>query len=122
MGSAFSVEDVVRKCNVLRAHCEKYERLVDAVLRTHKTTPLVMGKTQAAIAAKQEAAPSYLRDPFLSSEIAVTPSESIEYYNALIQAGIQYFIITLWQNDLEKLHILAHQAIPALIKYYCVYH
>lgn len=59
-GSAFSVEDVVRKCGVLRAHCETVKRPVDAVLRTHITIPLVMGETQAAIAAKQEAVPSYL--------------------------------------------------------------
>lgn len=114
-GSAFSAEDVVRKCHVLRAHCEDLARPADAVLRTHITIPLVMGETQAAIAAKQAAAPSYLRDPFLSSERAVTPSEAIEYYRALIQAGIQYLIITLWQNDLETLHMLAHQVIPALM-------
>jgi alkanesulfonate monooxygenase SsuD/methylene tetrahydromethanopterin reductase-like flavin-dependent oxidoreductase (luciferase family) len=114
-GSAFSTEDVVRKCNVLRAHCATAGRPEDAVLRTHITIPLVMGETREAIAVKQDAVPAYLRDPFRSSEMAMYPSEAIAYYTTLVQAGIQYFIATLWQNDLETLHMLAQQVLPALL-------
>lgn len=113
-GGASSTEDVVRKCDVLRAHCAAAGRPEDAVLRTHVTLPLVMGETRAALAVKQDAVPAYLRNPFLSSEMAFHPSDAIAYYRTLVQAGIQYFIMILWQNDLETLHMLAQQVLPAL--------
>lgn len=115
-GGVSSVEDVVRKCNALRAHCERLERPVDTILRTHITLPLIMGETQAAIAAKQATSPPDLRERFRLSELAVTPPEAIAYYNALIQAGMQYFIIVLWPNDLDTLHMFAEQVLPALIR------
>lgn len=114
-GSAFNTDDVVRKCRVLRAHCTTFGRPADAILRTHITIPLVLGETQAAIAAKQAAAPARLRAPFRSSEMAMHPSTAIAYYNELVQAGMQYFIAITWQHDLETLYMLAQQVLPMLV-------
>jgi alkanesulfonate monooxygenase SsuD/methylene tetrahydromethanopterin reductase-like flavin-dependent oxidoreductase (luciferase family) len=115
-GGAASIEDVVRKCNALRAHCERLARPANAVLRTHITIPLVLGETQAAIATKQGKAPSFLREIFLSSELSLTPPEAIAYYNALIEAGIQYFIIVLWPDDLDTLQMFSEQVMPGFIR------
>jgi alkanesulfonate monooxygenase SsuD/methylene tetrahydromethanopterin reductase-like flavin-dependent oxidoreductase (luciferase family) len=113
-GGAASIEDVVRKCNVLRAYCKELGRSSDSVLRTHITLPLVLGETAAAIAAKQETAPSVLRKRFQSSMVAVTLGEAIAYYRALVQAGIQYFIIAIFPNDIETLQLFSQQVIPTL--------
>jgi alkanesulfonate monooxygenase SsuD/methylene tetrahydromethanopterin reductase-like flavin-dependent oxidoreductase (luciferase family) len=115
-GDASSIEDVVRKCNALRAHCERLARPTDAVLRTHITLPLVIGETQAAIATQQGKAPPFLREMFLSSEVSLTPSEAIVYYNALIEAGIQYFIIVCWPDDLNTPRLFSEKVMSGLIK------
>ena len=75
-----------------------------------------MGETQAAIATKRETGSPYLRELFGLSELAVTPPEAIAYYNALIQAGIQYFIIVLWPDDLDTLQMFGQEVLPALIR------
>lgn len=113
-GSASRIEDVVRKCHALRAHCETFKRPADAVLRTHLTIPLVMGETPAAAAAKLAAIPPMMRETFRSGEIALTPAEAIEYYNALVQAGMQYFIITVTPDDVETIQLFGQQVLPAL--------
>ncbi len=113
-GSASTTEDVVRKCNALRAHCETFKRPVDSVLRTHLTIPLVLAETPAALAAKLDAIPPAVREMFRSGEVALTPPEAIEYYNALVQAGMQYFIITISPDDMETMQLFGQQVLPAL--------
>jgi alkanesulfonate monooxygenase SsuD/methylene tetrahydromethanopterin reductase-like flavin-dependent oxidoreductase (luciferase family) len=114
-GGAARSEDIVRKCNVLRAHCEQLGRSPDSILRTHVTLPLVLGETPAAIAARQEGVPPALREMFRSGTLEVTPPEAIEHYHALVQAGMQYFIIGVWPNDVETLQLFSQQVAPALM-------
>jgi len=113
-GSAFHLEDVGRKCQVLRSYCERFNRRADSVLRTHIVLPLVLGETPEALATKQEAMTPFLRQRFGSSIKAFTPSEAITYYKALVQAGIQYLIAGILNDDLETLHMFSQQVIPAL--------
>jgi hypothetical protein len=44
----------------------------------------------------------------------MTPREAIEHYRALVQAGIDYFIVGAWPNDVDTLHLLSQQVLPAL--------
>jgi alkanesulfonate monooxygenase SsuD/methylene tetrahydromethanopterin reductase-like flavin-dependent oxidoreductase (luciferase family) len=113
-GSASRLEDVTRKFDALRAHCETFERPVDSILRTHVTLPLVLGETSAAIAAKLAAAPAHLREMFRPGTVAVTIDEAITYYHNLVQAGLQYFILGIFPNDLETLHLFNQKVLPAL--------
>lgn len=113
-GSARSVEDVTRKCNVLRTYCEEFGRPSNSILRTHITLPLVLGETPAAIAAKQEKIPTFQRKTHQSGMLTVTLQEAIAYYSALVQAGIRYFIIGAWPNDVETLQLFSQQVVPAL--------
>lgn len=113
-GGAASVEDVGRKCRILRTYCQELERPSDSVLRSHITLPLVLGETTAAIAAKQERAPAVLRETFQESMVAITPDEAIAYYRALVQAGIQYFILGILPSDIETLQLFSRQVAPTL--------
>lgn len=113
-GGASRVEDVVRKCNVLRAHCEKLERPLNSVLQTHFTLPLVLGETPSAIVAKMEMTQASLRERFQASTLTMTPREAITYYQALVQAGIRYFIIGIYPHDKETLHLFSQQVAPTL--------
>ena len=113
-GSASRLEDVVRKYTALCAHCEALKRPVKSILCTHITLPLVLGETPDVIAAKQEAVPPALREKLRAGTLAATPHEAITYYNALIQAGIRYFIIGIFPNDLATLQLFVRQVMPAL--------
>lgn len=113
-GGVSSIEGVVRKYNALRAHCETFNRPVDAVLRTHLTIPLVMAETRAGVDAKLAAIPSMVREMFRSGEVALTPGEAIDYYQALAQAGMQYFIITVGPGDVETVRLFGEQVLPTL--------
>ncbi|HZR44566.1 MAG TPA: LLM class flavin-dependent oxidoreductase [Ktedonobacteraceae bacterium] len=113
-GSASSIEDVVRKCNALGAHCETFKRPVDSVLRTHLTIPLVLGETTSAVDAKLAAIPPMTREMFRSGEVALTPAEAIEYYGVLVQAGMQYFIVAVSPGDVETMLLFGQHVLPAL--------
>lgn len=113
-GSASTTEDVMRKCNALRAHCETFKRPVNSVLRTHLTIPLVLAETPAAVTAKLDTIPPEIREMFRSGEVALTPPEAIEHYNALVQAGMQYFIISVSPGDIETMQLFGQQVLPAL--------
>jgi alkanesulfonate monooxygenase SsuD/methylene tetrahydromethanopterin reductase-like flavin-dependent oxidoreductase (luciferase family) len=115
-GSAVTLADVARKFEVLRAHCEQFGRPAEAVLRTHITLPLVLGKTPEAIAQVEAGAPPFLREMFRASTIAVTPDQAIVYYNALIQAGMQYFILVIWPNDMQTMPLFSKLVLPALVR------
>ena len=93
---------------------EQLGRSPDSILRTHVTLPLVLGETPAAIAAKQEGVPTALREMFRSGTLEVTPPEAIAHYRALVQAGMQYFIIGVWPNDGETLQLFSQHIAPAL--------
>lgn len=114
-GGASRIEDVVRKRNVLLAHCETLERPANSILRTYLTLPLILGETSSTIAAKQEIIPADQREWYQSSIVAVTPHEAIAYYNALVQAGIQYFIIGIYLHDIETLQLFHQHVIPTLV-------
>ena len=115
-GSAFHVEDIVRKHDVLRAHCEALGRPYTSVLRSYLTQPLVLAQTQTALQAKLDAAPKGLRALFQSSTIAGTPQQVIAHYQALVRAGVRYFIMSMFRQDVETLQLLAQQVMPALTK------
>lgn len=115
-GSAFQSEDVVRKFEALDSHCEAMGRPSESVLRSYLSFPLVLAETHHALRAKLDAIPEDARAFFHSSLIAGTPSEIIVHYQSLIDAGVQYFIVTLLEQDLETLQLLAEQVMPILVQ------
>ncbi len=47
-----------------------------------------------------------------SSLVAATVSDAIEYYRRLAEAGLRYFIASVWGADVETLRLLAVRVIP----------
>ena len=113
-GSAFHRQDVVRKFEALHSHCESIGRPYESVLRSYLSFPLVLAQTSHALRAKLDAIPDKVRAFYQSSLIAGTPSEVNVHYQALIDAGVQYFIMAPWKHDLETLRLLAEQLVPVL--------
>ena len=111
-GSAFALEDVQRKYDALRRHCEAEGRPYDSILRSYYTPLLVLAETQSAVETKMSGIrlnPNERYTPFVG-----TPREAIAHYQALIDAGAQYFLATISGNDMQTARLLAEQVMPEL--------
>jgi alkanesulfonate monooxygenase SsuD/methylene tetrahydromethanopterin reductase-like flavin-dependent oxidoreductase (luciferase family) len=114
VGSAFTLEDVRRKCEVLRRHCETAGRDYDSILRS-QIDFLMLADTSTAAQAKVAALPEGFRT-FIGNPhpLCMTPAEAIPYFRGLVAAGVQYFLIILWPYDEETLRLLGEQVMPAV--------
>jgi alkanesulfonate monooxygenase SsuD/methylene tetrahydromethanopterin reductase-like flavin-dependent oxidoreductase (luciferase family) len=113
-GNAFTLDDVRRKYDALKRHCEAVGRPYDAILRSYLNLTTILAPTHAQAEAKANTMPPPLRELFRTSTLIATPDEAIEHYRRLIAAGAQYFMTSLWGHDLETLRLLAEKVIPAL--------
>ena len=115
-GGAFTPDDVRRKHEILRRHCEAAGRPYDAILRTYLDIPVVIGKSRAAVQAKLDTIPPPVRTHFQTSTLAGTPDEAIAHFRALIAAGVQYFVVAVWGNDTETLRLLGKRVLPRVAR------
>ena len=109
VGGVATLDAVQAKIDVLRENCSD-DRPYDSILRSHYALPLVVGVTNEAAMAKLNAS----GPPRQGTEVAGSVGEITEYYQNLIQAGMQYFIVCPRPDDGETLRLLAQEVIPAL--------
>jgi len=113
-GGVRSPEDVRRKLAVLQDHCKAEGRPYDDILRTHFTTWLMLAEDEASAQAKlnryyPEGVPTDKRE----TRIAGTPDAVLPYFQALADAGIQYFVVqSLDAGDEETFRLLAQEIAP----------
>ena len=115
IGGAFTMDDVVRKLDVLRSRCEEHGRPYDSVLRTHTTMPLFLAETDAALEAKLASVPQMARERFAPSTVAGTPRDAVSYFRTLVEAGLRYFITFIYPKDAETVRLLAEQVVPEVV-------
>jgi alkanesulfonate monooxygenase SsuD/methylene tetrahydromethanopterin reductase-like flavin-dependent oxidoreductase (luciferase family) len=113
-GGAARVGDVKRKCLALQTHCQNRERDSRAILRSYISMPFILGKTPEIIERKLQAIPAGARQIFQSSIVALGPQEAITYFQGLMQAGMQYFIVGVSLRDRDTLELLQSEVLPAL--------
>ncbi|MBV9441984.1 MAG: LLM class flavin-dependent oxidoreductase [Acidobacteriaceae bacterium] len=113
-GGAFTPADIMRKYTVLRQHCATLERDYDSILRSYSAAPVLLAETHARLRAKLEAIPAHIRQGYATSTVAGTPDEICSYYQALVKAGVRYFIVGLFGHDLETMRLLARRVVPQL--------
>ena len=112
-GSAFALDDVARKYAVLRSHCAEVGREYRSILRTHFTPLLTLAEGEAALEAKRAAA--RIPDPQLRQELLfATPERAVVHFQALADAGVQYFLASINCQDEESVRLLAEAVIPAV--------
>jgi alkanesulfonate monooxygenase SsuD/methylene tetrahydromethanopterin reductase-like flavin-dependent oxidoreductase (luciferase family) len=112
-GSAFELADVRRKYEALRTHCEAVGRPYEAVLRSHYTPLLTLAENQADLERKRAAA--RIPDRQLRSvPVFATPEQAVAHYQALADAGVQYFLATINGHDDETVHLFAEAVVPAV--------
>jgi alkanesulfonate monooxygenase SsuD/methylene tetrahydromethanopterin reductase-like flavin-dependent oxidoreductase (luciferase family) len=113
-GGAFTPEDVRRKYDALRGHCQAVGRPYEAILRTYADFPVILADTPDAVQAKLAAIPTEDQAFYQTSTLAATTAEAIAHYRGLAAAGVQYFIVALWGHDVETLRLLGEQVMPAV--------
>jgi alkanesulfonate monooxygenase SsuD/methylene tetrahydromethanopterin reductase-like flavin-dependent oxidoreductase (luciferase family) len=113
-GAAFEVEDVERKYRVLAERCAAVGRPFESVLRSHHTPLLVLAPTTAAVERKRASA--RIPDADLkTTPVFATPDEAIAHYQALTDAGVQYFLASVHPVDRETVELLAREVMPSLV-------
>jgi F420-dependent oxidoreductase-like protein len=100
-------EDVKRKYDVLRRHCEAEGRKFEEIERTN-LTGLLLARDEAALKAKR--ARLAVPDPFRG--FALTTTQTVDLVGRYQDVGVQLFICSLYKNDEESLELLASDVMP----------
>jgi len=100
-------EDVKRKYDVLRRHCEAEGRPFEEIERTN-LTGLLLARDEAALKAKR--ARLAVPDPFRGFALATT--QAVDLVGRYQAVGVQLFICSLYKNDEESLELLASDVMP----------
>jgi alkanesulfonate monooxygenase SsuD/methylene tetrahydromethanopterin reductase-like flavin-dependent oxidoreductase (luciferase family) len=112
LGDAITQEDIRRKYEALRRHCDAFGRPYESILRTWLDIPIVLGRTRSAVQAKLDAVPVGVRTHFQSSTLAATPEEAVSHFRELAGAGVQYFVLALYGHDVETVRLLGQEVLP----------
>ncbi|MFN8476022.1 MAG: LLM class flavin-dependent oxidoreductase [Anaerolineae bacterium] len=118
INGAATVAAVRQKLAALRRHCEAVGRPFDTVLRTLSIGWLILAEDDAGVQAKlQHYFPEGLEKRYSGAwrdfVMAGTPDDIVAQYQALADAGIQYFIVeTLDAADEETMRLLAERVVP----------
>ncbi|MGH9173546.1 MAG: LLM class flavin-dependent oxidoreductase [Vicinamibacterales bacterium] len=114
IGGVRTPDDVRRKFEVLRRHCQEVGRPYENILRTHFTPWLMLAPTEAEARSKLDHYyPNGLTDDQRFSRIVGTPEQVAAYYQALVEAGVQHFVCqSLDAADTETFRLLAEEVAP----------
>ena len=106
--------DIRRKLEVLQEHCEAVGRDYDEILRTHFVGWLMLAPSEAEVRRKvARYYPEGVPPQFGRFVHAGTPAQFVEFYQARVEAGIQYFVPQMLDGtDHETLHLLAEEVMP----------
>jgi alkanesulfonate monooxygenase SsuD/methylene tetrahydromethanopterin reductase-like flavin-dependent oxidoreductase (luciferase family) len=110
---ARTADDVRRKFDVLRGHCEAIGRPYASIVRSHIQNMVVLAPTANRADRKQEALPAIYRE---RGNVTVrTPRQLTEHYRPFVRAGVQYLIANLaTHDDVETIELLTSQVVPEL--------
>jgi alkanesulfonate monooxygenase SsuD/methylene tetrahydromethanopterin reductase-like flavin-dependent oxidoreductase (luciferase family) len=113
-GLARSLADVQRKNAVLDRYCREAGRSPGDVLRTHFTTWLMLAPTEEAARAKlRRYYPDGVNEEQQFSRVAASPDGAVAYYQSLVEAGMDYFVVQILDAaDIETIELLAREVVP----------
>ena len=111
-GAAYNVGHVERKYHALHRHCEALGRPYNSILRSYYSPLVVLAETDAALQSKLTGIRMNPREHF--TPLFATPREAIAHYQALVDAGVQYFFVATQGKDVETVRLLAEQVMPEI--------
>lgn len=113
-GLVRTADDVRRKNAILDRYCTEVGRDPRSILRTHFTSWVMVAPTPAEAEKKRDRYyPNGLNEEQRFSRVIGTPEEVAAYYQALVDAGMQYLVVqTLDARDVETIALLAREVMP----------
>lgn len=110
-------DEVRRKNRVLDRYCREVGRDPRSVLRTHFTSWLMLAPTEAAARAKRDHYyPEGINEEQRFSRVVGTPAQVAAYYQSLVDAGMEYFVVQILDAaDTETIELLAREVIPRVL-------
>jgi alkanesulfonate monooxygenase SsuD/methylene tetrahydromethanopterin reductase-like flavin-dependent oxidoreductase (luciferase family) len=116
VGKVRSHDGLARKFEVLRGHCDALGRNYDDILRTHFTSWAMVAETEsAAIAKRDRYYPNGLTEEQQITRIVGSPEQVRSYYQAVADAGMEYFVVqVLDAADEETFRLLATEVFPKI--------
>ena len=110
-------DEVRRKNGVLDRYCQEVGRDPHSVLRTHFTTWLMLAPTKTAARAKlSHYYPEGINEEQRFSRVVGTPAQVTAYYQSLVDAGMEYFVVqSLDAADTETIELLAREVMPRVL-------
>jgi alkanesulfonate monooxygenase SsuD/methylene tetrahydromethanopterin reductase-like flavin-dependent oxidoreductase (luciferase family) len=117
VGGAQTHDDVRHKLAVLKRYCEEIGRSYDSILRTHFTSWLILAETDEAAQAKlNRYYPEGLTEEQRRTRIAGGPERIVAYFQGLVDAGMQYFVVQVMDAaDHETFRLLAQEVAPKVV-------
>jgi alkanesulfonate monooxygenase SsuD/methylene tetrahydromethanopterin reductase-like flavin-dependent oxidoreductase (luciferase family) len=116
-GLVRSFDEVRRKNDILDGYCHDEGRDPSSLLRSHFTSWLMLAPTEAeAIAKRDRYYPNGLNEEQQHSRVVGTPEQVAAYYQGLVNAGMQYFVVQILDAaDLETVDLLAKELVPRVL-------
>ena len=114
LGSVAGPDDVRRKLGVLRAHCGAIGRPFESVLATHVTLRFLLAADTGSLEQKRRELPPWVQDQFPDLGFLGTPDTAVRHFQALVDAGLSYFILRIWEDDIDSASLFAREVLPFL--------
>src|SRR5262249_12872522 len=96
----------------LRGHCEALDRPYESILRSHYSVGL-LAETPEELQVRLAAIPEGVLQFNGNLMIVGTPEEVVDRYRALVEAGMQYFVVVVNGADTRTLRLLGERVMPA---------
>ena len=109
-GAAYDLDAVARKLAALRRHCDNIGRPFDTVLRSHYSPLVVLADSPERLADKAKTVVGDPREHFIP--LVCDPDVAVRHFQALVDVGMQYFLVNTRAADRETLDLLAERVIP----------
>lgn len=110
IGGVWTPEDIGRKYDVLRAHCDQLGRPFDSILRTYFNFVELDSSGDAAAAAWKHVSSAVGQYAVFTG----TPTAVIEHFQRLSAVGVQYFITVVVGGSIEDLRRFGEEVLPHL--------
>jgi alkanesulfonate monooxygenase SsuD/methylene tetrahydromethanopterin reductase-like flavin-dependent oxidoreductase (luciferase family) len=116
-GSAWTPDDVRRKCAVLDFHCANVGRSTVSVLRTFTNVGFEL--VEDAKAGRRHEQWNGIYGHAENERFAGTLDQAVAYFSSLISVGLRYFIVGpatgTMRSELAMLRRLAEEVVPAVV-------
>lgn len=114
VGVVRSGDEIQRKLDVLHQRCDEIGRPFDQILKSHFTSWLILGDTDEEAQEKLTGYyPDGLTDDQRLTRIAGSPARVIPYFQSLVDAGMQYFVVQILDaRDTQTMELLATEVAP----------